>query len=125
VVIFHSRKAAKRRVASLGKKAELIEVTQQKGLLDLKEILGQLGQLKVTSLMIEGGAQVATSALRAKAVQKINFFYGPQIIGSGGRPGIEDLGIDRLKQARRWGIHRIRHFPPDFMVEGYPEDAAG
>ena len=125
VVIFHSRRAAKRRVASLAKKAELIEVTQQKGLLDLKKILGQLGQLKVTSLMIEGGARVATSALRAKAVQKINFFYGPQIIGSGGRPGIEDLGIDRLKQAGRWGIHRIRHFPPDFMVEGYPENTAG
>ncbi len=120
VIIFYDRRAAKKRVVPLAKKAELIEVTHQNGLLDWKEILDQLGRLKITSLMIEGGAQVATSALRAKAVQKINFFYGPQIIGSGGRPGIEDLGIDRVKQAGKWEIHRTRLFPPDFMVEGYP-----
>jgi diaminohydroxyphosphoribosylaminopyrimidine deaminase/5-amino-6-(5-phosphoribosylamino)uracil reductase len=120
VIIVHSRRAAKKRVASLAKKAQLIEVAQQDGLLDWKEILDQLGQLSVTSMVIEGGTRVATSAVQANAVQKINFFYGSKIIGGGGRPGIGDLGIDRLKDAGKWEIHRIRHFPPDFMVEGYP-----
>ncbi len=120
VVIFHSRRASKKRVVSLAKKAELIEVSQQDGLLDWKEILDRLGQMNVTSLVIEGGARVAASALQAKTVQKINFFYGSKIIGSGGQPGIGDLGINRLKEAGKWDLHRIRHFPPDFMVEGYP-----
>ena len=120
VIIVHSRRAAKKRVASLAKKAQLIEVAQQDGLLDWKEILDQLGQLSVTSMVIEGGTRVATSAVQANAVQKINFFYGSKIIGGGGRPGIGDLGIDRLKDAGKWEIHRIRNFPPDFMVEGYP-----
>ena len=120
VIIFHSRNAAKKRVASLAKKAELIEVSGEDGLLDWKEILDRLGQSDVTSLIIEGGSRVAASALQAKTVQKINFFYGPKMIGSGGRAGIGDLGIDRLKEAVNWEIHSIRHFPPDFMVEAYP-----
>ncbi len=119
VIIFHGRRADRKRVASLAKKAELVEVPGKDGLLDWEEILERLGQLGVTSLIVEGGARVATSILQARRVQKINFFYGPKIIGGGGRPGIGDLGIDRLKEAVQWDIHRIRHFPPDFMVEGY------
>ena len=119
VILFHSRRAARKRVVALGKKAELVEVPGKAGLLDWKEILERLGQLGVTSLVVEGGARVAASVLQARMVQKINFFYGPKIIGGGGRPGIGDLGIDRLKEAVQWDIHRIRHFPPDFMVEGY------
>ena len=120
VIIFHGRQTAPKRVAALAKKAELIEVSGQDGLLDWKEILERLGQLNVTSLVIEGGSRVAASALQAGMIQKINFFYGPTMIGSTGRPGIGDLGIDRLKEAVKWEICRIRHFPPDFMVEGYP-----
>jgi diaminohydroxyphosphoribosylaminopyrimidine deaminase/5-amino-6-(5-phosphoribosylamino)uracil reductase len=120
VIIFHSRRTAGNRVASLAKKAELIKVPGKDGLLDWEEILDRLGQLNVTSLIIEGGSRVAASALQSGMVQKINFFYGPKIIGSGSRPGIGDLGIDRLTDTVKWEIHRIRRFPPDFMVEGYP-----
>ncbi|MEE8348286.1 MAG: bifunctional diaminohydroxyphosphoribosylaminopyrimidine deaminase/5-amino-6-(5-phosphoribosylamino)uracil reductase RibD [Acidobacteriota bacterium] len=120
VIIFHSRKAAKKRVVSLAKKAELIPVSKKANGLDWQEILDRLGQLKVTSLVVEGGAGMAASALQAKTVQKINFFYGPKMIGSSGRAGIGDLGIDRLRDALKWKIHRLRHFPPDFMVEAYP-----
>lgn len=122
VIIFHSRRAAKKRLVALAKKAELIRVSERDGLLQWDKILDHLGHLKITSVVIEGGARVAASALQAQAVQKINFFYGPKIIGSSGQPGIGDLGIDQLHEAvnlektRVLSAHGLR---PDFMVEGY------
>ena len=122
VIIFHSRRAAKKRLVALAKKAELIRISERDGLLQWDRILDHLGHLKITSVVIEGGARVAASALQAQAVQKINFFYGPKIIGSSGQPGIGDLGIDQLREAvnlektRVFTSHSLR---PDFMVEGY------
>ena len=43
--------------------------------------------------MIEGGAAVAASALKAKIVDKIIFFYAPKIIGGDGRAMIAPLKI--------------------------------
>ncbi|MDA2934842.1 bifunctional diaminohydroxyphosphoribosylaminopyrimidine deaminase/5-amino-6-(5-phosphoribosylamino)uracil reductase RibD [Acidobacteria bacterium AH-259-D05] len=119
VIFFHSRRASEKRIDQLAKKAELIEVTEQNGLLNWNEILGELARLMVTSLIIEGGAGVAASALKAGIIQKINFFYGPKIIGGSGRSGIDDLGIDRLKKAVNLEAFRVKRLPPDFMVEGY------
>ena len=58
VIIFCGRQAPKKTFEILSKKATLIRVTGKKGQLNWKELLAQLGQLKVMSLLIEGGAQV-------------------------------------------------------------------
>ena len=47
----------------------------------------------IVSVMIEGGAAVAASALKEKIVDKICFFYAPKILGGDGRPMIDGLGI--------------------------------
>jgi diaminohydroxyphosphoribosylaminopyrimidine deaminase/5-amino-6-(5-phosphoribosylamino)uracil reductase len=117
VVIFCGRQAAKKRFETLSKRATVIRVSGQKGQLSWKEVLAQLGQLKITSLMIEGGSQVVASALRARIVQKINFFYGPRILGGSGLSGIEDLGIARLKEAIQLDSLHLKRLGPDFLVE--------
>ena len=121
VVIFHSRKGPKGRIKHLSNRAQLVRVGVKDGLLNWDEILDCLGELKISSLMLEGGAKVAASALREGIVQKTCFFYSPRIIGNTGLDGIEDLGIDRLAEAINLTSVRFRKLSPDYIVEAYVE----
>ena len=121
VIIFHSRRAAKSQIEQLSNQARLFRVEEKSGLLDWGEILDHLGELRINSLILEGGARVAASALREGIVQKICFFYGPRIIGASGLAGIGDLGIDRLEEAVGLAGVRLRKLPPDYVIEAYVE----
>ena len=49
--------------------------------IDLDMLMDQLGKMGMTSLLIEGGSRVFTSALSSGIVDKIIFFFGPKILG--------------------------------------------
>jgi diaminohydroxyphosphoribosylaminopyrimidine deaminase/5-amino-6-(5-phosphoribosylamino)uracil reductase len=90
------------------------------GQVDLPEVLRRLGQLQITSLMIEGGSHVNGAALAARIVDKVFLYYAPTIFADGGAipfavwPNSADQGEPiRVKSPR---IHR---FEEDFAVEGY------
>ena len=119
VILFCGRQAPKKKFETLSKRATLIRVSGKKGELNWKEVLAHLARLKITSLIIEGGAQVAASALQAGIVQKIHFFYGPRIVGGSGLSGIEDLGVKRLEEAIKLSEVRLKHLSGDFGVEAY------
>src|SRR5205823_6092192 len=48
---------------------------------DLRKVIAALGELEMTSLLIEGGALVNWAALTAGIVDKICFYYAPRILG--------------------------------------------
>ena len=50
-----------------------------------RPLLRKLAASGIVSVMIEGGATIAASALKAKVVDKIIFFYAPKILGGDGR----------------------------------------
>jgi len=87
---------------------------------DIHAILQRLGQLEITSLMIEGGAAVNGSALSSGIVDKIFFYFAPKIfaaeesvpfaIGAGFRD------MNGAPQIKHLHLHR---FGEDFAVEGY------
>ncbi len=117
VIIFCGRQAPKKEFEALSKRATVIRVSGKKGQLSWKEVLSHLGRLQIASLIIEGGSQVAASALRARVVQRVSFFYGPKILGGSGLSGIEDLGIAGLKEAIQLSSIRLRRLGSDFVVE--------
>src|SRR5277367_3276549 len=51
------------------------------GLLDIHAVLRRLGELEITSLMIEGGSTVNGTALAGGAVDKVFFYFAPRIMG--------------------------------------------
>ena len=61
--------------------ARIITVPSSGKWVDLKRLMKTLGKLEITSLLIEGGTQITTSALKDGIVDKILFFYAPKIIG--------------------------------------------
>ncbi len=88
---------------------------------DIHAILRRLGQLEITSVMIEGGAAVNGTALSSGIADKIFFYYAPKIFAAEGSVPFA-TGLHHLQepfQVNRLHLHR---FGDDFAVEGYLRD---
>jgi diaminohydroxyphosphoribosylaminopyrimidine deaminase / 5-amino-6-(5-phosphoribosylamino)uracil reductase len=119
-VIIAARKdpPASRRVA-LEKRGAKIVRTAGSERVDLPDLFSSLYRIGVTSVLLEGGAELAWSALQARAVDRCLFFYAPLIIGGGAAPsGIEGLGISRLEEAPKLVDVRALRLGPDILLDG-------
>jgi diaminohydroxyphosphoribosylaminopyrimidine deaminase/5-amino-6-(5-phosphoribosylamino)uracil reductase len=82
---------------------EVIQIhTGRDGRVSLRHALTMLRGRGLISLLVEGGGEVAASFLRADAVDRIEWFRAPILLGAEGRPGIGSLAVDELDQARRF-----------------------
>jgi diaminohydroxyphosphoribosylaminopyrimidine deaminase/5-amino-6-(5-phosphoribosylamino)uracil reductase len=87
------------------------------------EFLRALGGKEVTALLIEGGGELAASALRAKIVDKVLFFLAPKILGGrGSRPAVGGPDPGSLEDALPLQHVRTRRVGSDILVTGYPAD---
>jgi diaminohydroxyphosphoribosylaminopyrimidine deaminase/5-amino-6-(5-phosphoribosylamino)uracil reductase len=82
-------------------------------------LLKKLAAHGIVSLLIEGGAAVAASALKQKIVDKIEFFYAPKIIGGDGRVMIDGLAIGTMARAIQLKRFDVRKLGNDFLITGY------
>jgi diaminohydroxyphosphoribosylaminopyrimidine deaminase/5-amino-6-(5-phosphoribosylamino)uracil reductase len=93
------------------------------GRTDLPAILRRLGELAITSVMIEGGATLNGNALASGVVDKIFFYFAPKLLlDERSIPFARGFGSE--VQSLFTPIHqpRIHHFGADFAVEGYLRD---
>jgi diaminohydroxyphosphoribosylaminopyrimidine deaminase/5-amino-6-(5-phosphoribosylamino)uracil reductase len=87
---------------------------------DFAAIVQRLGELEVTSLLIEGGALVNGAALASGEVDKVFLYYAPKIFGEGAVPFLAGESLHgRAQCVQRYELHR---FGEDFAVEGYLRD---
>ncbi len=84
--------------------------------LDLHEILRQLGEMSIESLMIEGGSGVMTSFLRERLVDRVILVSAPLFIGEGTN-AIGDLGTTMLAKAIRGRTQSVRQAGDDIVWE--------
>lgn len=106
-----------RALEALGARVWRLPARQDKVL--WRPLLKKLAEAGIVNVMIEGGAATAASALTAKIVDKIIFFYAPKILGADGLPMIEGLDLRRMKDAlivKELGVERSGE---DLMVTGY------
>ena len=106
------------RIEALG--ARIVEASTQQGLIDLSSLMNLLGNMGITSLLIEGGARVIASAIAAGIVDKIIFFFAPKILGGDdGVPICKGPGASLMNDCIRVKDIQIRRFGDDVMIEGY------
>ena len=111
--------APKNRVKTLETQgATILEIPRLENGLDWHELVRELYARGLISLLIEGGARVAGSALQAGIVHKIAFFVAPMLIGEG-KSALEGFQIADLNQAPRLKLSRSRVFGADVLVDGY------
>jgi diaminohydroxyphosphoribosylaminopyrimidine deaminase / 5-amino-6-(5-phosphoribosylamino)uracil reductase len=116
----------KAQLEQLGIRVETISAVELDGRPSLPAILCRLGQLEITSVMIEGGATVNWTALAANVVDKVFLYYAPKILaGSGSIPFAAGAGFLHISQAAQVKHIHLHRFGEDFAVEGYLRDPYG
>jgi diaminohydroxyphosphoribosylaminopyrimidine deaminase/5-amino-6-(5-phosphoribosylamino)uracil reductase len=116
----------KAQLEELGIRIETIPAVAPDGRPDLPAILRRLGQLEITSVMIEGGATVNWTALASDVVDKVFLYYAPKILaGSGSIPFAAGAGFLHMSQAAQVKHIQLHRFGEDFAVEGYLRDPYG
>lgn len=88
--------------ALVGAGADVWSCGDDNGRVSPEEVLRRAAVEGITSLMVEGGGQVAASFLKAGLVTEIAWFRAPILIGGDGLPGIGALELGNLSTAVRW-----------------------
>lgn len=90
---------------------------------DIRAILRRLGELEITSVMVEGGSTVNGVVLASGLADKVFLYYAPKIMaGMGSIPfasGTRFSQMDEIPHVTQLLMHR---FGEDFAVEGYLRD---
>jgi diaminohydroxyphosphoribosylaminopyrimidine deaminase/5-amino-6-(5-phosphoribosylamino)uracil reductase len=120
-IIVVGEKAPRARIARIVRSGAVILKAKTKGgRIDLKKLMVELGEDKITSVMIESGGTLAASALAEGIVDKVLFFIAPKIIGGKAAPTpVAGAGFKRLSQAINLKSARVRMLGEDVLIEGY------
>ena len=119
LIIATTNKAPKKEMERLQAKGVTIVVTKSdKGMVDINDLMKQLGRREITSVMIEGGSELNSSAIKAGLVDKIMIFTAPKLIGNG-KGAIGNLGITKITKAINLRDPTCRNIGKDMLVEAY------
>ena len=88
---------------------------------DLDELFAGLYDRGIQSVIVEGGAAVASEILKRRMWQKMIVFLAPAIVGGPDAPSMFDGdAARRLTDARRFRFDRVEVVGGDLMVTAYP-----
>lgn len=123
VICSFAEEKKRRQLEENGVRVKQVGLGAGNGRPGMNEIVAGLGEMEITSLLIEGGAMVNWAALAADVVDKVFLYYAPKILaGTGSVPFAAGPGFRRMSEAayiRSFSLHR---FGEDFAVEGYLKD---
>ena len=98
--------------------ARILTVTGSDRRLSMSDVMKQLAGLGYLSVLIEGGSEIAASALEDRVVDKVVYFYAPRIIGGRDAVGaVGGTGAAAVAESVSVDGVKIRRFGSDFAVE--------
>ena len=114
-----AEESAKQALEAKGIRVQQIAATGD-GRPDFAAIVQSLGELEITSLLIEGGSLVNGAALASGEIDKLFLYYAPKIFGGDAVPFLGGESLHGKAQCvQRFELHR---FGEDFALEGYLHD---
>jgi len=117
---------AKERLAARGASTILV-ASDDNGRVSLPDMLAELYARGMRRLLVEGGATVLTSFLRARLADRAEIDIAPCLLGGPAIPSLRDLGADGVNGAVRLERLEIERLGPDVFVHGdivYPTAAS-
>jgi diaminohydroxyphosphoribosylaminopyrimidine deaminase / 5-amino-6-(5-phosphoribosylamino)uracil reductase len=96
---------------AMGARIEAVETGL--GGIDIAAVLERLAALGIGSVLAEGGGRLAASLIAADAVDRVEWFRAPLVLGGDGRPAVADLTYDALAGAPRFKRVALRELGPD------------
>lgn len=96
-------------------------VDEHNGKLDLRQVLVELHNRQVLSVLVEGGSRLSASFIHEKLVDKIFIFLAPKLFGGDGLSAFAPLGISTPAQAVNLLFEPPQFFGHDILLEAYVE----
>jgi diaminohydroxyphosphoribosylaminopyrimidine deaminase / 5-amino-6-(5-phosphoribosylamino)uracil reductase len=113
----------KRELQKLGIRVQQLPTAASDGHPDMAAVVRFLGEMEITSLMIEGGAMVNAAALTSGIVDKVFLYYAPRILaGAASVLFAGGAGFANISDAAYVKSICMHRFGEDFAVEGYLKD---
>ncbi|HGJ66805.1 TPA: bifunctional diaminohydroxyphosphoribosylaminopyrimidine deaminase/5-amino-6-(5-phosphoribosylamino)uracil reductase RibD [bacterium] len=120
-IVIVTPSAPEGKIDQIRQKAEVIIIPEKDGRINIYELMKKLGEMEITSVMIEGGAEVNASALKAGIVDRVVFFIAPKIFGGKDAPSsVGGDGVDDPSEAIKLKDMSIEQIGEDILVTGIP-----
>ncbi|HZJ84158.1 MAG TPA: bifunctional diaminohydroxyphosphoribosylaminopyrimidine deaminase/5-amino-6-(5-phosphoribosylamino)uracil reductase RibD [Syntrophomonadaceae bacterium] len=98
---------------------EIIPIAGEADKLDLNEVVDRLGDMGITSILVEGGAQINASFLENKLADKILSFIAPKIVGGKAPSPVTGQGIKLMRDAYEFKLIEVEQFGNDTLIKAY------
>jgi riboflavin-specific deaminase-like protein len=96
---------------------EVLTIKKDKDdMVDLRDLLQELGRRNISSVLVEGGATTITSFIRQRLADKIIVIIAPKLLGRGVE-AVGDLGIREVKKALKLSLERVYKKGEDLIIE--------
>jgi diaminohydroxyphosphoribosylaminopyrimidine deaminase/5-amino-6-(5-phosphoribosylamino)uracil reductase len=128
VIIAVGPEASAEKLAALqAKGAEVLTLPLVAGRgVSLRHLFVELGQRNITSILVEGGAEVNASVLAENVVDKVHWFIAPKIIGGKTAPGpVGGLGLSDMAQATVLEDMQVKNIGKDILLTAYMQRREG
>ncbi len=93
---------------------EVVRAKRQRGRIDLRAVLKELGRREILSVILEAGPHLNGGALAAGIVDKVVLFYAPKLAGSSDTPFIAGV---RNADAFPFHLRNTQSFGADIALE--------
>lgn len=100
-IVAHTRFAEEEKLKALeAVGVEALPCGEKEGLVDVNDLLGQLGQMGIDSILLEGGGSLNYTFLSGGFVDEVYAFIAPKIVGGmKAKTPVEGIGIERMENA--------------------------
>jgi len=121
IIATSSKMAVSKKAGAIKSKGAKIIITPlKKNKVDIKKLTKTLGHMSISSILIEGGPQINESALDAGIVDKIMFFYAPEIMGGQDSKSIvAGKGPEKVYDSKTVQDISIKKVGRDLLITGY------
>ena len=110
-----------RQKALVARKVEILNGKFGKNGFHIKPLLKELANRDMNSILVEGGAELNASVLKAGVVDRVVAFISPMLIGGGKAPGfLGGQGVMKVNNAIKLKDLEVTKIGEDLMVEAIP-----
>lgn len=113
----HSSAAMRRFLERRGHRVIICRATGD-GRVFLPHMLGRLGEMGITSILLEGGGELFADFFRRGLVDRLVACVAPKLIGGAGRDFLPGLALPRIRKAIALREVGVRTFGDNMVIEG-------
>ncbi|MBE5890900.1 MAG: bifunctional diaminohydroxyphosphoribosylaminopyrimidine deaminase/5-amino-6-(5-phosphoribosylamino)uracil reductase RibD [Lachnospiraceae bacterium] len=93
-----------------------IKLLPQSEDIKIPQVLKELGQLGIDSILIEGGATLNASVIQAGCVDELIIYLAPKFLGAGGLSPVENLSVTDPNLAKRMKLYQMENIGDDVKL---------